>query len=152
MQGMLVVVPCGKGKIWDKYPNAGPTSAKDAYTGSPFKVNRQYGQHFGERWVILSAKYGFISPGFVIPGTYNVTFTDKSTQPVSVATLQTQIREQDLSHFDVVVGLGGEEYRNMTEQAFVPCGIRVVFPFAGLKTGYAMQATKRAIEAGTLGL
>ncbi len=37
---VLVIVPCGLSKIWDKNPNAGPMPAKDAYTGSPFKVNR----------------------------------------------------------------------------------------------------------------
>jgi len=151
MKGILVVVPCGKGKIWDKYPDAGPTSAKDAYTGAPFRVNREYAECFGEKWVILSAKYGFVSPDFTIPGPYDVSFKDRSTPSVSVETLQKQIREQDLSHFDLVIGLGGKEYRNVIEQAFEPWGIRIMFPFAGLKTGYAMQATKKAIETRTLG-
>jgi len=30
--GLLVVVPCGQGKIWDRHPGAGPSPAEDAYT------------------------------------------------------------------------------------------------------------------------
>jgi len=43
----LVIVPCGRSKIWDKNPDAGPTVAKDAYAGSPFKVNRRYAERVG---------------------------------------------------------------------------------------------------------
>ena len=79
----LVVVSCGKRKIWDYYPNAGPTKAKGAYRKGPFRLNREYAEVFGDKWVILSAKYGFINPDFVIPGNYSVTFKDPSAQPVS---------------------------------------------------------------------
>ncbi|HUG14566.1 MAG TPA: hypothetical protein VMM78_06045, partial [Thermomicrobiales bacterium] len=70
----LVVVPCGSAKVWDRYPNAGPTAAQDVYTGSPFVLNRHYAEQFGDSWVILSAKYGFVAPQFVIREPYNVTF------------------------------------------------------------------------------
>ncbi|WP_390622104.1 DUF6884 domain-containing protein [Roseiconus lacunae] len=63
-RGILVIVPCGSSKVWSNDPSAGPTIAKDAYIGSPFKVNRKYAEHIGNRWVILSAKYGFIEPVF----------------------------------------------------------------------------------------
>ena len=62
MDDLLVIAPCSQGKVWDKSPDHGPTPARDAYTGSPFKVNRQYAEHFGAEWIILSAKYGFIGP------------------------------------------------------------------------------------------
>ena len=71
---VLVVVPCGMRKIWDMNPSAGPTPAKNAYVGAPFKVNRAYAEKFADRWVILSAKYGFIDLDFVIPENYDVTF------------------------------------------------------------------------------
>ena len=35
---LLVIVPCGQSKVWDKSPDHGPPPAHDAYTGSPFKV------------------------------------------------------------------------------------------------------------------
>ena len=146
MEGVLVIVPCGQGKIWDHDPQRGPAPAREAYTGAPFKVNREYAEHFGEQWVILSAKYGFIPPGFLIPGPYNITFKKPSTGPVSLATVRQQIQEQHLGRFSTVVGLGGKEYRAMVAQAFAGLPVTLRFPFAGLGIGLMMQATKRAIE------
>jgi hypothetical protein len=90
----LVIVPCGQSKIWDRYPNAGPVAARNAYTGPLFRVNREYAEKFGDRWVVLSAKYGFISPDFVIPGPYEVTFKKKRTNPILVSILGEQVSDQ----------------------------------------------------------
>jgi hypothetical protein len=147
---VLVVVPCGNAKIWDRKPDLGPTRAEHAYTGAPFKVNREYARHFGDSWVILSAKYGLISSAFVIDGPYCVTFKKKATNPISVSTLRNQIQLQKLDRFGIVIGLGGQEYRTIMEQAFAQTQARLCFPFAGLRMGKAMQATKRAIKSGKL--
>lgn len=90
MSKYLVIVPCGKRKIWDVDPSAGAVAASAAYIGAPFKVNSRYAQRFADKWVILSAKYGFISPNFLIPGPYNVTFKKLETHPISVETLKQQ--------------------------------------------------------------
>lgn len=145
---VLVIVPCGLSKIWDKNPNAGPTLAKDAYKGSPFKVNRQYAERFGTEWIILSAKYGFILPDFEISGPYEVTFKRKSSDPVSREMLRTQVRDQGLELFPIIVGLGGKEYRLAIADAFQGLSVELNFPFAGLPIGKAMQATKKACEFG----
>lgn len=150
MNGVLVIIPCGQGKVWDSDPQHGPTAARKVYTGAPFKVNREYAEHFGEHWIILSAKYGFIAPDFVIPGPYNVTFKRVSTGPVAVVTLQDQIRAQQLNRFATVVGLGGKEYRAMVQQAFAGQPVSLCFPFAGLSIGLAMQAVKRAVASNDL--
>ncbi len=141
----LVIVPCGRSKIWDKNPAAGPTKAMDAYTGSPFKVNRAYAEIAGERWVILSAKYGYIAPDSTLAGPYNVTFKRKSTGPVDILSLQRQIEELGLQRFDRIIGLGGVEYRRAIEASFEPFGVRTQFPFAGLPVGRAMQVIKNAL-------
>ena len=148
-RGLLVVIPCGQKKIWDKDPLAGPTRARDAYKGAPFTVNRNYAEHFGEAWVILSAKYGFISPDFELPESYNVTFKRKSTNPVSVAKLRAQVHGLNLVRFPNVVGLGGKEYRFALEQAFHGENVKLHFPFAGpgMGIGKMMQAIKRAIAS-----
>jgi len=140
----LVVVPCGARKIWDVDPQRGPTVARDAYVGSPFKVNRAYAERFGDRWVILSAKYGFIKPDFMIPGPYNVTFKRKSSNPVTVEYLRSQIPALGLDRCEHVIGLGGRAYREIIEAAFSPYPVKLSFPFAGLPLGRALQATKRA--------
>jgi hypothetical protein len=150
MRGVLVVVPCGQGKVWDRAPQLGPVAARDAYTGAPFKVNRAFAERFGARWVVLSAKYGFVSPDFMIPGPYNVTFKRQSTNPVEVPVLRRQISEQDIDRFDAVIGLGGKEYQEATREAFSGLPPRLHFPFAGLPLGKAMQATKQAVSLGEL--
>lgn len=152
MKRTLIIVPCGQGKIWDKRPDLGPMQACDAYTGAPFKVNREYAEKFSDSWVILSAKYGFINPNFEIPEPYNVTFKKKSTNPVSSLILVEQIKNLKLNKFDLVVGLGGKEYRDMIKQAFEKYNIQVIFPFAGLPLGIGMQAIRKAILSNQFNL
>lgn len=150
MKGVLVIVPCGQAKIWDKRPEIVHVQACDAYTGPPFKVNRQYAEHFAEQWIILSAKYGFIAPDYEIPGPYNVTFKKKATQPVPVNTLQEQITLKGLYSFEKIIGLGGKDYRERILDAFSPWPVKVFFPFAGLRLGDSMSATNKAVELNIL--
>jgi cytoplasmic iron level regulating protein YaaA (DUF328/UPF0246 family) len=140
----LVVVPCGRSKIWSKYPHLGPTPARDAYTGAPFHVNREFAEKMSDRWIILSAKYGFIDPDTPIQH-YEVTFKRKSTNPVSVTALRKQAIDMGLFDFSKVIVLGGTEYRKVVAEAFAGADVRLEFPFAGLPLGQAMQAAKRAI-------
>jgi hypothetical protein len=146
--GTLVIVPCGKSKIWDREPNAGPTAARAVYTGAPFKVNREYAETFGNAWMILSAKYGFLSPEDVVPGSYEVTFKRRSTGPVSVDTLRGQVRSRRLDRFARVLALGGRDYRAPIESAFAGTNVRVEFPFAGMTLGVSLGAVKRAVRSG----
>jgi hypothetical protein len=146
IEGLLIIVPCGKRKIWDKYPDRGPTPARDAYIGSPFAVNRRYAEHFAKCWLILSAKYGFISPDFVIPGPYNVTFKKRSSNPIDLRELLLQVDRDSLWRFPKVVGLGGADYRSIIEEVFEPWPTELAFPFAGLRQGPAMSATNSAIS------
>jgi hypothetical protein len=148
----LVVVPCGSAKVWDKQPGLGAVAARDAYTGAPFVLNREFAERFGTAWVILSAKYGFVHPSDEIPGPYNVTFKRRSTGPVATAALRAQVEQMALGEFDEVVGLGGKEYRAALTCAFQGSGVALRFPFAGLPIGKMLQATRRAIDSGTPGL
>lgn len=152
MNDILVIVPCGSAKVWGNVPYAGPTEAYYAYTGPPFKLNRAYAERFADRWVILSAKYGFIRPNLVIPEPYEVTFKKKATGPIDVETLRQQVRDQRLDRLKVAVGLGAKDYRAVIEQAFEGTGVITVFPFAGLPIGKMMQAVKYAIEIGDSGV
>lgn len=148
MQRSLVIVPCGRSKVWSTDSSFGSVNAADAYTGTPFNLNRQYAERFGDGWVILSAKYGFIPPNFVIPGPYEVTFNRKSTNPIAHEQLRQQVRDQRLHRYSIVVGLGGKAYREAITAAFNDSGVRIVFPFAGLPIGRMLQATKRALDTG----
>jgi hypothetical protein len=147
----LVIVPCGRSKIWDKEPDHGPASAEAAYTGVPFRLNREYAQRFGDRWVVLSAKYGFVEPDFVIPEAYEVTFKRKKSGPIGIDALRQCVESLGLHEYVTIVGLGGADYRQAIDAAFAPFGVSPVFPFAGLPIGKMMQATKRALEVGQPG-
>ena len=125
----LCVVPCGKAKIWDKYPKAGPREAREVYTGSFAKKCREYAERFyGEEYVILSAKYGFLRPDEVIEGTYNVSFNDPKSKPIGVRALKEQAREKGLLGYERIVVLGGKNYQGMAEET---CPDPALAPFLG---------------------
>lgn len=146
VSGPLVIVPCGRAKVWDRNPQAGPTAAREAYTGRPFRVNVAYAERFAARWVILSAKHGLVDPDFVIDEPYDVTFNRKSSHPIDAAGVREQIAPLGLDRFDVVVGLGGRRYREIISEAFRSHAVRLCFPFAGLALGKMVRATRLAIE------
>lgn len=145
---MLVVVPCGKSKIWDRHPEHGPTPAVAAYTGAMCRLNRQYAAQFGDAWIMISPKYGFIAPDFVIPATYDVSFRLPATHPIAVEELQQQVRDLGLDTFTDVTALGGSGYRGAITAAFAGAGATLHAPFAGLPIGKMMQATKAAMAGG----
>jgi hypothetical protein len=139
----LIIVPCGKAKIWGKHPNAGPVAVREAYIGTPFKVNRTYAENLTNRWLVLSAKYGFVEPDFMLGGPYEVTFKDNSTDPISLDALRQQAIEKKLSDAQTVIGLGGKEYRAVLRSIFPT----IDFPFEGLSLFEMIAKTKRcAIE------
>lgn len=135
----LVIVPCGKAKIWKKQPKHGPTIAKYAYTGAPFKVNRKFAEKFADKWIILSAKYGFINPDYIIPEDYNVVFTKCYTNPISLGALKKQlIQRKDLHDYDIVIALGGKSYTEKVKKVFKNIS-EVIVPTEGMLQGEAMQ-------------
>jgi len=142
--GLLVIIPCGIKKIWDKDPDAGPTAAAKAYIGPPFVVNRAYAEQADGDWVVLSAKYGFLRPTDIVLGPYNTTFKRKSSNSIGIAALREQVERMGLDGYDEVVGLGGTEYREAIAAAFAGTHPRVSFPFANLPIGIAMGRIKRA--------
>ncbi|MDP2858741.1 MAG: hypothetical protein Q8P50_12285 [Bacillota bacterium] len=138
---MLVIIPCGRAKIWKACPWAGPTPAKDAYVGAPFKVNREFAEASGARWLILSAKYGFLDPDTRIED-YNKAFTIPSSDPIGMSELRRQVREMGLASYGSVVALGGSEYSSRVSAAFEGTGVKVSAPTAGLPIGLAMRRVK----------
>jgi hypothetical protein len=135
--------------VWDREPTHGPSAARDAYTSGFFSGNRRYAEAFGDEWVILSAKYGLIPPDFTIPEPYNVTFKRPGTDPIEMKVLRQQLIEQHLDAFDVVIGLGGADYRRVIEQAFVGTRVRLAFPFLGMNLFQMMAAAKQAVTSAS---
>jgi hypothetical protein len=138
---ILVVIPCGSSKIWSKMPKSGATRAEEVYIGSPFKVNRTFARKFADKWVILSAKYGFIEPSFVIPENYNVSFNEPTTKPISLGELKAQAKKKGLENYDVVTALGGKDYTEIVKKVFRRRA-KVFAPTEGLPIGKAMNFVK----------
>lgn len=139
----LVIIPCGSKKIWDKDPGAGQQKAKDAYIGGFFIKNRQYAEKQNCDWLILSAKYGFIEPDFIIPGNYNVTFKKSYPKPISDKELFDQYNEKQLSKYDEVIVLGGIDYISKVKKIFG--GANIQAPFKGLPLGKMMSKINEAL-------
>lgn len=132
---VFVVVPCGKTKIWSLFPKNKAVRAEEAYIGPPFKVNKAFAKKFADRWMVLSAKYGFIEPDFLIPEDYDVSFNDVATNPISLSELQAQAIEKDLRSYNVVIVLGGKNYVEIVKKVF--SGVKVIAPTVGLPIGKA---------------
>lgn len=128
----LCVVPCGKAKIWDRAPEAGPTPARRAYVRGLALETRRYAEAHYADWVVLSAKHGFLRPDDLVPGWYDVTFNRPGPEVVDLETLRRQLREKDLERFDDVVVLAGRIYADVVRRAFEPLGARVRAPLEGL--------------------
>jgi hypothetical protein len=138
----LVVVPSGRRKIWDMKENARPTKAKNVYTGPPFKVNREYAETFSDKWVILSPKYGFIEPDFIIPEDYNVAFKDPKTNPISLSELREQVKDR-FSEYPCIVALGGTTYANLVIETFKSTDRKVITPCTGIMIVRAVRDALR---------
>ena len=148
----LAIVQCGARKIWRKHPNAGPTRAKDAYASGYFQNNRAYAERFGKRWLILSAKYGFLEPETRIRD-YDVSFLDPRTHPIGIGKLRTQVRLKRLARYRDVVVLGGSAYVEIVRRAFTGTAVKIHQPFRGLRgIGFIQQAVKRAVLRGRMDL
>ena len=140
----LVIIPCGSRKIWDKYPDVGPQKARDAYTGPPFMVNRQYAESRQCDWMILSPKYGFMRPDFVILGNYDVTF--ESPDAISVRELKRQVERQGLGNYANVTVLGGRVYVETVRDAFSNTKAKIEAPFVGHRIGVQMGLIKKFLR------
>jgi hypothetical protein len=144
----LCIVPCGQGKIWGKYPLAGAIKARDAYTGQFARKCMEYAERFyPNSWLILSAKFGFITPDFIINSPYNISFKVKKSNPISTDQLIDQIRKNRLDDYEKIIALGGKDYVEKVREAFQGRGISN--PLKGCKgIGYMMQRLKTAMGRG----
>jgi hypothetical protein len=145
----LMIVQCGKQKKWKRNPDLGALKAAQAYTSSYFQKNVAYAKRFGDRWMILSAKYGFLDPDDLIED-YNVTFKDKSTSPISISELKEQVLAKKLGEYDEVFVLGGEEYLAAVTGAFEGKQSIIKSPFRGMSIFSRMTAIDKALGDGRI--
>lgn len=148
----VVIIPCGKRKVWRREPGRGPAPARDAYVSTPFCLARRFAELYGDRYYVLSAKHGLLAPDELIPADYDVTFLRPETNPISVEVIRRQLAAALPAPGGYkVIALGGREYLMAIEEACAPLAITPHFPFAGLPVGKSLAALRRAIDAASGG-
>ena len=142
----ICIIPCGSKKIWDKFPHAGPTPARDVYIVAFAGKCQEYAQTFyPDSYYILSAKYGFLSPDELIPQPYNVTFKDISTNPISVSQLAAIAREKGFADVDQIVVLAGKDYVRILRAVFPKT--KIIEPLNGCRgIGEMMSRVNKALH------
>ena len=125
----LFVVACTQTKVWDEnscVPLYVP--ARLAYKGNIFRNFLKWAERIkleekGFKWIILSAKYGYIEPWHPISN-YDVTFNDKQTGPISDETLYSQVMYQKrwgnkrLKDFKTIICFGSQVYLKKVHNSF----------------------------------
>ena len=145
---VLCIISCGGKKIWDGDSgwNAGPTPARNVYTGNFVRLNQKYAERFYPgSWCILSARYGFLMPDDIVPGNYNVRITDP--EAISSESLREQAQRLGLDRFDRVVVVAGKDYVAAVRWALPK--LRVDAPLAGARgIGDMMKRVRTALDRG----
>lgn len=108
----IAVLPCGKKKIWDVNPSAGPVYAKQAYQGTLHKKCARYARFHNLYPVILSAKYGFLHPEDIVPDNYDTGFQHHSGV-ISDTALTSQWHMKGFSETDTIVVLTGKKHQRV---------------------------------------
>ncbi|PGV60296.1 hypothetical protein COD94_20435 [Bacillus cereus] len=141
----LCIIPCGKKKIWDKYPDHREAEAKDVYI-SPFgKACQAYATEFFENWVILSAKHGFLRPNDIVKENYDLAFDSKSNEIINIEQLKQQMIDKGLLQFDEIVLLAGKKHKKVVTKLYSE--EIITYPLEGCKgIGYMLQKLKGAVE------
>ena len=123
-----------------------PALAADLYTSPWFRKARLYVAKSGERWLILSAKYGLVHPDKVIEP-YDITL---NTMPVADRREWARKVFADLESYlagvETVVFLAGKRYRQFLEVALAAKGVTVSVPMEGLRIGEQLSWLEREIN------
>ncbi|MEC2183796.1 hypothetical protein P9G43_14335 [Bacillus spizizenii] len=142
----LCIIPCGKKKIWDIHPDAGPVRAEDAYLSPFHQACERYAKTFFDEWVILSAKHGFLRPDDIVSGNYDVTFGTAHPEIMTTEELRRQFCQKGFSDIEELVMLGGKKYRSVLN-AVIGEHQHINWPLSPYKgIGYMLQALNRAVE------
>ena len=121
-----VLVACCAGKL------AWPAPAQDIYISPLFKKSRAFAERYGDRWLVLSAKYGIVRPGDTI-APYNETLNGKSAEYRKAWADNTSKQLfAELSGGSGLIVLAGKAYRQYLDLSFASW---VGIPMNGLGIG-----------------
>lgn len=142
----LIIIPCGKKKIWDENPSAGRTPARYAYTSNYFKLCAQYAEKFSFKWLIFSGKYGLIEPNFMVDDSYDIRV--KATERFRNK-IKGQLKPFIPVGFSSFVSLCGKDYSQILKDVIDLFGLKLYTPLDGLRIGMKQKRIKECLEINT---
>jgi hypothetical protein len=123
----LVIIGCGKAKIWDRRCSIGKVKAQDAYVGALFRSACRFAKRGGARWLILSAKHGLLRPDQLI-SKYDVKVgSPGAITPARLRNQWQRLRERP----SVAICLASKSYVSLL-QASIPQGVLLRAPLNGM--------------------
>ena len=145
----LAVIPCGKSKIWDKFPDHGPARADEAYTSPLHRLARSYAEKWADHYIVLSALHGFLEPSDIVPRAYDVSFNDPhDSRCITVKTLIDQKKQKRLNRFDKIVVLAPRAYADRVLFAFEGDDLEIILALKGKNLFTMMSFLKAARRPG----
>jgi hypothetical protein len=138
----VAVIPCTN----QKSENGGP--AREVWVGSHFQLVLAHTEMFFDKVLVMSYKYGLISPDFVIePYDFDVRYAITSEKLKWWFKIRTDIKNL-CADKPILVGLyTGTFERERIMREFVRNGVRqVILPFEGLTVGERMARVYDCIE------
>ena len=113
---IIALVSCVKGK------RDSPCTAKDLYTSGLFRKSRDYAEQNADRWFVLSAKYGLVSPEkFIEPYEQTLKGTRVRERREWAARVHAQMQQQGLLHDGVsFLWLAGQNYQRELRKLLSP--------------------------------
>jgi cytoplasmic iron level regulating protein YaaA (DUF328/UPF0246 family) len=123
----LIIVGCGKAKIWKKRRGLGKVKAQDAYVGALYRSARAFAEKRGPNWLILSAKHGLLPPDQPISN-YNVTIGDRG----AITSQHLRSQWQRLRNKPaLVICLASEKYVSLLRTS-IPQSVLIRTPLDGM--------------------
>ena len=137
----IVLVACVSQKLTH------PAPAEFMYQSSWFLKARDFAYRYGDRWYILSAKYGLLPPDRIIEP-YDKTLA-RGMSKVERLGWASNVLEQlagCTSIHDELVFLAGQKYRDHLVSRLERRGYTVKVPMKGLRIGEQLAWLKRQVD------
>lgn len=141
----LIIVQCGKKKIWENYPALGPVKAKDVYISNYFKLCARYAEKFSTMWVILSGKYGILLPDDIVESDYNKKLKPSSEFKEKVSNQLDYIISHNVTK---VISLCGNRYARFLKDVVKDFGLTLEEPLDGMRIGKRQNQLKMSLLKG----
>lgn len=138
MSCRIALISCVKSKL----PTAAP--ARDLYTSSLFQKMRAYAEANADRWYILSAEHGLLSPDTVIePYERTLNRMRQHDRLKWAGRVQEQLVNVLPKECEVLI-IAGRRYHENISPFLRERGYKVLLPFEGLSMGRLLRALSAA--------